>query len=123
MPTIALDLDGTLIERKWPEMGEWFPGAIDAAKELLAMGHHCYIYSARLSSRHPSGDVKDPAMLYLQRQAVRDLLDAAGLEAVTISEADKPFWHVLVDDRALRFPGRSGSWRHMVPKIHARVTA
>jgi hypothetical protein len=121
MANVALDLDGTLIEKRWPEMGEWLPGAQDAVKELIARGHRPYIYSARLSSRHPSGKERDPGEVFMARQAVRDLLDEAGLPEVSICEADKPFWHVLVDDRCLWYPGRAGSWRHMPDKIEARV--
>lgn len=121
MANIALDLDGTLIEKRWPELGEWIPGAQEAVKELIDRGHHCYLYSARLSSKHPSGDVRDPAEVFVARAEVRALLDDAGLEQVDIWEGDKPFWHVLVDDRCLWFPGRNRSWRTMPDKIDARV--
>lgn len=121
MANIALDLDGTLVEKKWPEIGEWLPGAREGVRELLDAGHHCYLYSARLSAYHPSGDPKDPATLLAQRAAVRQLLDEAGLEEVDIYEGNKPFWHLLIDDRAMRFPGRRNSWKRIVPAILGRV--
>jgi hypothetical protein len=121
MANVALDLDGTLIEKRWPEMGEWMPGAIEAVRELIDRGHRPYIYSARLSHLHPSGTERHPADVMIARMAVRDLLDEAGLQEVTICEASKPFWHVLVDDRALWYPGRAGSWKHMPDKIEGRV--
>jgi hypothetical protein len=123
MANIAIDLDGTLVEKQWPEVGEWMPGAIDAVKEMLAAGHHVYLYTARLSSKHPSGDDKDPAMLFVQRAEVRELLDAAGLAEVDIYEGDKPFWHLLIDDRAMRFPGRRRSWERILPAVLARVAS
>lgn len=121
MANIAIDLDGTLVEKKWPEVGEWLPGAQAAVHAMLDAGHHVYLYSARLSSTHPSGDPKDPAVLFTQMADVRELLDAAGLEAVDIYQGDKPFWHLLIDDRAMRFPGRRRSWERILPAVLARV--
>jgi len=121
MANIALDLDGTLVEKRWPEIGPWYPGAIDAVKEMLAAGHHVYIYSARLSSKHPSGDEKHASIVFTQRQDVRQLLDDAGLEAVDIYVGDKPFWHLLIDDRAMRFPGRKKSWPRIIGAVLARA--
>ncbi len=121
MANIAIDLDGTLIEHCWPEMGDWNVGAREAVRELLDRGHHVYVYSARLSTLHPSGDKRDPAEVFEMRQAVRDLLDSAGLTEVDIATVDKPFWHILIDDRCMWYPGRAGSWQHMVDKIEARV--
>ncbi len=122
MANIAIDLDGTLLEHRWPEMGEWMPGAQAAVRELLDRGHHCYIFSARLSPYHPSGDERDPAEVMAAVQAVRDLLDEAGLREVDIWQGSgKPFWHILIDDRCMWYPGRTGSWAHMPDKIEARV--
>jgi hypothetical protein len=121
MAKIAVDLDGTLIEKQWPELGDWLPGAQEAMRSLLAAGHTVYLYTARLSSFHPSGDKKDLAVLAEQYQQVRQLLDDAGLEAIDICAFDKPFWHLLIDDRAMRFAGRPGTWDKILPVVHARV--
>lgn len=121
MKNVALDLDGTIIEKKWPEMGDWLPGAREGIRQLIDSGHRCFIYSARLSSKHPSGDQRDPAEVIAATQAVRDLLDEAGLHEVDIWPGDKPFFHILIDDRAMWFPGRKNSWRAMVPKILFRL--
>src|SRR5690242_19879458 len=103
--TIALDLDGTLLEGRWPEMGEWLPGAKEAVRTLVDAGHRCFIYSARLSPYMPDGSERDPARVMQSIQAVRDLLDDAGLREVDIwTGAGKPFWDVLVDDKAMWFP-------------------
>lgn len=119
---IALDLDGTMIEKRWPELGPWFPGAITTLRELIDEGHYLYVYSARLSPNHPSGDPKEPALLIQQTHAVRELLDDAGLPEIDIWFGEgKPFWHLLVDDRAMWFPGRPGSWSKIASKIRARL--
>ncbi len=123
MASIALDLDGTLVEKKWPEIGMWLPGAREAVRTMIEDGHTPYIYSARLSSRYTNGTLKEPALVFESRQAVRDLLDHADLSEVDIFEGDKPFWHVLVDDRAMRFPGRTNSWKRITPAVLARARA
>ena len=122
MSTIALDWDGTLVDRKWPKMGYWLPGAVDSVRTLLDAGHHCYIYSARLSPFWPNGSDREPSIVMLEEHLVRTMLDSAGLPEVTIwSGYGKPFWDVLVDDKALWFTGRPGSWRATLPKILARI--
>ena len=119
--TIAIDLDGTLVERRWPELGEWKPGAVEAVRELLDQGHKVFVFSSRLNPTWMEGVLKQPAVRYAQIQEVRTMLDNAGLQEVTIWDGEKPYWHVLVDDRCLWFPGRSRSWRLMLPKILARA--
>lgn len=120
MSIIALDLDGTLIERAWPGLGEWKDGAIDGVKSLLAAGHTCYVFTARLSPDDWDGKPRAPGELFTQTQKVRNLLDDAGLAAVGMR--GKPAYHLLLDDRAMRFPdARKKAWRRMVPKILARL--
>jgi hypothetical protein len=122
MSVVALDLDGTLIESRWPGMGEWFPGAKEAVHTLLNAGHSCYIFSARTSSAWPDKSERTPAQVYLAISSVRTLLDDAGLYEVSIWDGvGKPFWDLLVDDKALYHPGGPRSWRITLPKILARV--
>jgi hypothetical protein len=128
MAVIALDWDGTLVEAKWPDMGDWLPGAVEAVHEMLRQGHKCYIYSARLSpvydqhfNRGNGPEEKPPGEVLLAIQEVRDKLDEAGLQAVDIWTGVKPFWTLLIDDKAMNFPGRPRSWKRILPRVLIKV--
>lgn len=103
-------------------MGDWIPGAREAVRKLLDANHTVYIYSARLSPIRMDGTQRTPAEVMQAIQAVRDMLDDAGLHGVDIWQGSgKPFWHLLIDDRAMRFPGRPGSWKKILPAALARA--
>ncbi len=122
MATIAIDLDGTLVRKAWPGIGEWFPGAKQALQRLLDEGHTPFIYTARTNPYYLDGSLAPVGEVLGQLMAVRHRLDDAGFEGIEVWDGHgKPFYHVIVDDRALWFPGRNGSWRHMPDKITARA--
>lgn len=122
MSRIAVDLDGTLVKKAWPDLGEWLPGAVDAMKELRAAGHHVFVYTARLSSTWPDGSPRSVADVFKDTEAVRDLLDNAGLRWMEIWTGEgKPHWDLLIDDKALFFPGRPNSWHKLMPVVLKRV--
>jgi len=123
MANVFIDYDGTLAEGGvYPGWGAWLPGAVDAVDELLAAEHHVTVYSVRLN-RVAFGKEKDPGQYLADRMEMRARLDDRGLYAVDIYEGDKPFYDLLVDDRAMRHPGRPGSWRRLTPAILARLEA
>lgn len=122
MSRIAVDLDGTLLENSWPSLGEWKPGAVDAMRRLHEAGHTLFLYSARLSGLWPDGSPRKPAEVIFATQEVRDKLDSAGLQFISIWTGEgKPHWDLLIDDKAMRFPGRPNSWQKIVPVILKRV--
>ncbi|MCD8290409.1 MAG: hypothetical protein LUC91_02785 [Prevotella sp.] len=45
--TIALDFDGTIVEHKYPEIGEEIPFAIDTIKKLIADHHKIILWTVR----------------------------------------------------------------------------
>lgn len=124
MSRIAIDFDGTLVKSAWPGVGDPIPGAADAVRELIAADHHVYVYTARTSHQYTDGTTKTPAQWMANMEQVRDALDDMGLVGVPIWEGyGKPHYHLLIDDRAMRFPGRPNSWKRIVPAILARVSA
>jgi len=120
--TIVLDWDGTLVEAKWPEMGDWMPGAIAACLTLHQAGHKLVVSSARLSPYDPWTSQKRPAhFVEAEYQRVRAMLDTAGLTFVDIWRLHgKPGGDAYVDDKAERYYGRPGSWRALTEKLLVR---
>jgi hypothetical protein len=121
--TVVLDLDGTLVENKWPDLGDWMPGAIEAVKRLHYAGLKLVVFSARLSPYDPfTFEEREPMEVHSEIQRVRDLLDSADLYFVDIwTVPGKPGGFVYVDDRAERYHGRPGSWDKLAEKILVRA--
>jgi predicted mannosyl-3-phosphoglycerate phosphatase (HAD superfamily) len=44
---IAIDFDGTIVEDKFPEIGEMMPGAAEVINELYHSGHKIIIWTSR----------------------------------------------------------------------------
>lgn len=120
--TIVVDFDGTLVENKWPGIGNWMPGAIKAMLDLHHAGYKIILFSARLSSSDPfTGNDRPPGEVMTEVQKVRSMLDKAGLTFIQIwTKAGKPGGAVYIDDRAERYNGRPGSWAKMVRRILIR---
>lgn len=120
---IVVDWDGTCVEAKWPEMGDWMPGAIDAIKRFHSAGCKVVIFSARLNPYDPWTSMeRDKAEVQTHTLAVRRKLDDAGLHFVDIwTLAGKPGGSVYIDDRAERYNGGAKSWDKLVERVLMRL--
>lgn len=121
--TVVLDLDGTLVENAWPEIGDWMPGAIAACQRLHAAGIRLVVFSARLSPYDPfSNAARDPALVAGEVQKVRAMLDDAGLTYIDIwTLPGKPGGSVYVDDKAERYTGTPRAWDRLTERILVRL--
>lgn len=121
--TICLDWDGTCVEAKWPDMGDWLPGAIRNIKRFQKQGWKVIIFSARLNPYDPYTSQERPkAEVYKETMQVREKLDSAGLRTVEIwNLPGKPGASVYIDDKAERYHGRPGSWDALGDKVILRL--
>lgn len=119
---VAVDWDGTLVTKAWPGMGEWMPDAVWAMREFLQKGCRVMVFSVRLSPYWLDGSLRDPADVEKSIQEVRDKLDEAGLPTVGIwTKPGKPPFDILIDDRAIWFPGTKRAWKATVTKALLRL--
>src|SRR5437868_10436612 len=103
--TVVLDLDGTLVENSWPDLGEWMPGAKKALKSFHKHGCKLVIFSARLNPYDPwTSAPRNAAEVQTEFLKVRRMLDDAGFTYVDIWQSPgKPGASVYIDDRAERY--------------------
>ena len=45
--TIAVDFDGTIVEHRYPDIGEIIPGAFEVLRDLQANGHRLILWTVR----------------------------------------------------------------------------
>jgi len=65
MPIIAIDFDGTIVQDKYPDIGNPYPGAIQAINELYDDGYCIIIDSCR------ARDKEDEMIDWLNRNGVK----------------------------------------------------
>lgn len=120
--TVVLDFDGTLVPAVWPERPtEFMPGAVEACFAMHRAGLHLLVATARLNPYNPWTNQRRPdAEIESDYRYIRDLLDSAGLTFVDIWKLPgKASGSLYVDDKAVRYTGRKGSWRATTEKVLA----
>ena len=124
--TIVLDWDGTLVPAEWPgQPTEFMPGAIEACFAMHREGYALLVESARLNPYDPWTSLERPAAaVEAEAQYMRATLDSKGLTFVGIWRLHgKASGSVRVDDKAIRYTGRPGSWRAVTEKVFALLGA
>lgn len=100
------------MEEKWPGMGDWLPGAVDALRELSRIGQ-VRIHTCRIAPVEPDEYTPRPAHLVkAEIDGIRKMLDEQGLHAVEIHDKPwKPPASEYIDNKGRRYSGRPGSWK------------
>lgn len=119
---VAVDWDGTLVTKAWPGMGHWLPDAVWAMQEFLRQGCRVMVFSVRLSPYWQNGTLRKPEEVEESIREVREMLDEAGLYQVGIwTKPGKPPFDILIDDRAIWFPGTRRAWKATLQKALMRL--
>lgn len=111
MHTFAVDWDSTCVENRWPNMGDWLPGAVEGLHQLSAMGNvvifSCRVAPWELSDWSKPRDIVDVAA---EVAAIRRMLRKRDLEHIEVWTRNfKPPALVYVDDKGFRFTGDWGA--------------
>lgn len=120
--TIAVDFDGTIVEHAYPHIGPLVPGAIEVLQDCIAKGARLILFTVR------DGHELDEAAEFLARNGVP--LHAVNRNPDVPSDSPKPYYDVLVDDRACGCPLAPGfeirnrpcvDWGVIGPLLHRLI--
>ena len=111
LPTVCLDFDGTLVSQAWPHVGEPNPGMIEAVRELKEISNPI-IFSCRTAPMEIDGFTpRGPALVQAEKDKITYVLESCGLYDIPIWDKPwKPLAAAYIDDRAVRYTGRSNGW-------------
>jgi hypothetical protein len=82
---IAVDFDGTIVEHRYPEIGEEIPFAIDTLKMLIADRHKVILYTMR------NGKLLDEAVRWCSDRGVEFYAINSDVPNDFVSDRDKNF--------------------------------
>jgi len=111
---IAVDFDSTLAVEKWPEVGNWLPGALDALRALSKAFDEVVIFSCRVAGF--DRDEETPRDNMDQIRAINNMLWTAGIpgNVYVWNRPWKPQALFYVDDKAIEF---KGSWEEVLARV------
>jgi hypothetical protein len=100
---IAIDFDGTIVEDRFPEIGEMIPGADTVINELYSSGHKVIIWTSRQGVnllRAIEWMAKRGIRYHYINESCEDNLKRYG------NDTRKIFADVYIDDKSLISPPR-----------------
>jgi len=95
----AIDFDGTLVEHKYPEIGEEIPKAFECLKKLKKEGHKLILWTCR----YDEGDRKDltEAVVFCKNKGIEFDAVNANIPGLSFNPYPKIYADIYIDDRAL----------------------
>jgi hypothetical protein len=98
--TIAVDFDGTIVSHNFPEMGKEYPGAFNALRKLQELGHELILFTCR--EDYDDRKYLTEAVDYCKEHGI--VFDAINENTEYHQgrgfQTRKPFFNILLDDRA-----------------------
>ena len=114
--TIAVDFDGTIVEHKYPEIGEEKPFAVQTLRMLIAERHKLILWSVR------EGELLDEAVNWCRERGIEFYAINRDYPEETLSNNDhfsrKLKVDVFIDDRNL---GGLPDWGTIYHMIHDKI--
>lgn len=115
-PTIAVDFDGTIVDFRFPAVGDIKSGVVEALQRFRDLGYHILIYSCRTSKWHSELFAEDDGQPVMERPTVKSMMHYLDWHGVPYDEVDdgskgKPLADFYIDDKGVRF---ENNWPEIV---------
>lgn len=108
---IAVDFDGTIVEHKYPDIGNPAPYALSTLKELQQQGHKIILLTMR------SGRELQEAVEYCRKQGLEFWAVNENPEQKLWTDSAKVYAHIYIDDAAFGAPLRPASEAGLRPVV------
>lgn len=95
---LGVDFDGTIVTHMYPDMGRSVPGAIDALKRFIELGHRIILWTMR------SGAELEAAVKYLEDNGIALFGVNENPEQPDWTSSPKAYCHKYIDDSAVGCP-------------------
>lgn len=124
MTIIAVDFDGTIVEHKYPAIGDPVPGAIAALRRFVKAGAKLILWTMR------GGKYLEEAVEYCKKAHIELWAVNHNPEQDAWTASPKAYAHLYIDDAALgcpltRHPSGESSvvdWKKVVPIVMRQIT-
>jgi len=100
---VAVDFDGTIVEHRFPEIGEPVPGAIEWLKKFDDAGIKIILWTMRSDKNPQDRHFLTEAMMFCQMKGIK-LYGANKNPGQDWSTSPKAYAHVYIDDAAFGCP-------------------
>ncbi len=99
---IGLDFDGTVVDHRYPEIGEPVPGAVKWLKRLQQCGAKIILFTMRSNS--DEGNYLRDAVRYLEENGIQLYGVNMNPDQAEWTSSPKVYAHVYIDDSAFGCP-------------------
>lgn len=100
---IGLDFDGTVVDHRYPDIGEPVPGAIKWLKRLRRSGARIILFTMR-SNSNDAGNLLGDAVQYLEKNGIRLFGVNRNPDQDEWTSSPKVYAHIYIDDSAFGCP-------------------
>jgi len=95
---IAIDFDGTVVDHRYPDIGQEAPGAVQCLKDLVKGDHKLILYTMR------SGHHLGAAIDWFKENDIELWGIQYNPQQARWSQSNKCFAHIYIDDAAFGCP-------------------
>ena len=112
---VAVDFDGTIVDHRFPDIGDSVPGAFEFLKKFQDSGATLILWTMR-SDGQDAGNVLTQAIEYCENRGV--VFDFVNENPQPWTTSQKAYAHVYIDDLAFGCPLRENPRMGGKPYVH-----